>query len=587
MPRVPASTTTPATPGKPGSSKLPALKRVPATVLKQTLQKRIVYAEAPASVTTRVWMPPEPTPGQRCLRVAIVGAPNAGKSTLLNQLLGTRVSAVSAKYNTTRDRVLGVYTDKTTNTQLVFTDTPGFVPETGDGNTRYSATLVRAAKEAVPESDVVLLVIDAARRLEAEQLGTLQGLAQLCADAGVVLYVVANKIDLMRGPHLTRAIGILHAAAAGALNSSAGTASGIARLDERPPSVDASVWLTPEQLLARGSASTPAASDAGPSDGPEGAAASSAAEDEQGMDERDVARLSADAAKPGRPSDGRPGRRESLGLDLGRLDRREVERRVLETKLELLRDAFETAAFQAGLVGPGGFDEPRLSRRSSAKDASTARTRASAGASGAAGWKALAADSDGDLSSDGEGERTGAGRVSGAIAAVEHDPSSDHALAVPPSAVYRVLPPVMPIAAELREGVDRLRSALVSLAPRRGWEYSSRQVTDLSPLERLTEIVREQLFHHLHKEVPYRVRQENRSWRTNDAGELVIDQDLVVPSRNVRAMLTARGGGPLKTITKAARSHMEDVVGRRVHLFLHVREAKGAAGTTVVGADGQ
>lgn len=591
--------------------------------MKQALRKRIVYSEAPASARTRVWLPPEPTPGQKCLRVAIVGAPNAGKSTLLNQLLGSRVSAVSAKYNTTRDRVLGVYTDKATNTQLVFTDTPGFVPETGTGSARYSASLVRAAREAVPESDVVLLVIDGARRFEEEQQGTLDGLATLCANAGAALFVVVNKADLLRGQNLTRAVGLLKVAAMGGLHKAAGTlpseGSDAAATSDKP------LWLSPEEMLQREKAATDSAS----------SSSSAADTSSTSVDADDSAEeINDDADTSGSLAHLTAATKAELSSPISSSrrphDRKDLERRVLSTKLELLRDAFETAAFKAGLVGPGGFDDPLLGRRrrksetvgtvsSSAVSNTSGASSLSGSVSPQASWSAASyahldpawaalrsgstdADIDdeesggegegsdydsGDRRRNAHGERDGSFKVG--AAAAQPGPSSSlsssdpdrHALAVPPSAIYKVLPPVFPIAARQGEGVEELRSALVKLAPSRGWEYSWRQTTDLSPLERLAEVVREKLFQHLHREVPYRIRQENRSWRLNEAGELVVDQDIQVPSRAVARMLTARSGGPIKTITSEAIRDLEPIMGRRVHLFLHItvkeRLAEGRA----------
>jgi hypothetical protein len=105
-----------------------AQKKLPASVEK-AFRRSATYSAAPASATSRAWLPPEVAPNQRSLNVAIVGEPNVGKSTLVNRLLRRKVSAVSPKQNTTRDRVLGVLTEG--NIQLVFYDTPGFVPASG------------------------------------------------------------------------------------------------------------------------------------------------------------------------------------------------------------------------------------------------------------------------------------------------------------------------------------------------------------------------------------------------------------------------------------------------------------------------
>ena len=92
---------------------------------------------------------------QRCGVVALVGAPNAGKSTLLNQLVGTKVSIVSPKVQTTRTRVRGIV--MTEDAQLVFIDTPGiFAPKR-----RLDRAMVKAAWNGADDADLVVLVIDA------------------------------------------------------------------------------------------------------------------------------------------------------------------------------------------------------------------------------------------------------------------------------------------------------------------------------------------------------------------------------------------------------------------------------------------
>ena len=101
----------------------------------------------------------ETTPaGQRCGFVAIVGAPNAGKSTLLNRLVGSKISIVSPKVQTTRNRVLGVVIEG--DAQIVFIDTPGiFAPRR-----RLDRAMVKAAWHGVAEADLTLLLVDAQRR---------------------------------------------------------------------------------------------------------------------------------------------------------------------------------------------------------------------------------------------------------------------------------------------------------------------------------------------------------------------------------------------------------------------------------------
>ena len=122
--------------------------------------------------------------GHRSGFVAIVGRPNVGKSTLLNQLVGLKISITSKKAQTTRHRIAGVLTRP--DEQFVFVDTPGF-------QTRHSNALNRAMNRAVTDSlaevDVVLFVIEAGRFDERDRQ-----VIQLFPEQRPVLLVI-NKID--------------------------------------------------------------------------------------------------------------------------------------------------------------------------------------------------------------------------------------------------------------------------------------------------------------------------------------------------------------------------------------------------------
>ena len=122
--------------------------------------------------------------GQRCGLVAIVGKPNVGKSTLLNALVGQKISITSAKAQTTRHRINGVRTEG--NNQIVFVDTPGF-------QTRHSSALNRSLNKAVTgviaDVDLVLFVVEAGNFT----LGDAKVLALLKPDIPSIL--VANKLD--------------------------------------------------------------------------------------------------------------------------------------------------------------------------------------------------------------------------------------------------------------------------------------------------------------------------------------------------------------------------------------------------------
>jgi len=96
----------------------------------------------------------------KCGLVAVIGAPNAGKSTLVNALVGQKVAIVSAKAQTTRARLMGIALDEETRTQIILADTPGiFAPKR-----RLDRAMVAAAWDGAQKADAILLVVDARKK---------------------------------------------------------------------------------------------------------------------------------------------------------------------------------------------------------------------------------------------------------------------------------------------------------------------------------------------------------------------------------------------------------------------------------------
>ena len=132
---------------------------------------------------------PEPT---RCGFCAIIGAPNAGKSTLVNQLAGSKVSIVSHKVQTTRARIRAIAMEG--NTQIVLVDTPGiFAPKR-----KLDRAMVANAWSGAGDADAVVLLIDGRPGLTAEAKELIAGLA--AAKKDVILAI--NKIDVMKREQL-------------------------------------------------------------------------------------------------------------------------------------------------------------------------------------------------------------------------------------------------------------------------------------------------------------------------------------------------------------------------------------------------
>lgn len=124
----------------------------------------------------------------RCGYVALVGRPNVGKSTLLNKILGQKLSITSKKPQTTRHQILGIYTEEAT--QILFMDTPGLHLAEGKRDKQLNHLLNQTATQAVQDVDVAVFVIDRTRWHEEDQLV----LNQL-QKANKPVIAVINKID--------------------------------------------------------------------------------------------------------------------------------------------------------------------------------------------------------------------------------------------------------------------------------------------------------------------------------------------------------------------------------------------------------
>jgi GTP-binding protein Era len=131
-------------------------------------------------------------PGHKSGFVAIVGRPNVGKSTLLNEILGQKVAIVTPKPQTTRSRILGIKT--LDEAQLIFVDTPGL----HRARTLLNRRMVEVAERALQEADEVLWLLDATEGVRGED----RSIAGRLIEAGRPLCIVLNKIDRVGRDHL-------------------------------------------------------------------------------------------------------------------------------------------------------------------------------------------------------------------------------------------------------------------------------------------------------------------------------------------------------------------------------------------------
>ncbi len=129
---------------------------------------------------------------QKTVTAVIIGAPNAGKSTLLNRLCGQKVSIVSPKPQTTRSNAAGIITKG--DTQVVFLDTPGIF----NARSRFEANMVEAAKAEIEPADVILFIVDASRIKHLQEYKIMQ----LFRGSQRSVFLVLNKIDQVKKSRL-------------------------------------------------------------------------------------------------------------------------------------------------------------------------------------------------------------------------------------------------------------------------------------------------------------------------------------------------------------------------------------------------
>ncbi|OHC83698.1 MAG: GTPase Era [Rhodospirillales bacterium RIFCSPLOWO2_12_FULL_67_15] len=130
---------------------------------------------------------------------------------------------------------------------------------------------------------------------------------------------------------------------------------------------------------------------------------------------------------------------------------------------------------------------------------------------------------------------------------------------------------VFMISAETGDGVDDLLAALAGGMPEGPWLFPEDQVSDMPERMLAAEITREQLYLQLQQELPYRATVETETWQERDDGSVRIEQIIYVEREGQRSIVLGKGGARIKAIGQAARTELERILERRVHLFLFVK----------------
>ncbi|MCA1662014.1 MAG: GTPase Era [Novosphingobium sp.] len=121
------------------------------------------------------------------------------------------------------------------------------------------------------------------------------------------------------------------------------------------------------------------------------------------------------------------------------------------------------------------------------------------------------------------------------------------------------------------DGVAELKARLAALMPDGAWHYPEDQVSDASERLLAAEITREQLYRQLHEELPYDAAVRPESYAVRKDGSIEIRQQIVIAKSSQKPIVLGKRGARIKAIGEAARKELSDMLGAKVHLFLHVK----------------
>ncbi len=127
------------------------------------------------------------------------------------------------------------------------------------------------------------------------------------------------------------------------------------------------------------------------------------------------------------------------------------------------------------------------------------------------------------------------------------------------------------VSAATGDGLEDLKAALAERMPDGPWHFPPDQVSDATERVLAAEVTREQLYHQLHAELPYASAVETEQYEERRDGSVAIHQQILVGRPTQKAIVLGKGGARIRAIGEAARTELAELLGRKVHLFLHVK----------------
>jgi GTP-binding protein Era len=131
------------------------------------------------------------------------------------------------------------------------------------------------------------------------------------------------------------------------------------------------------------------------------------------------------------------------------------------------------------------------------------------------------------------------------------------------------------VSAQTGDGLPELKTAMAAAMPEGPWHFPGDQVSDITDRLLAAEITREQLYHQLHEELPYQSAVETEQYKERADGSVEIHQQILVARPTQRGIILGKNGQRLKEIGSKARAELAELLGVKVHLYLHVKVKEG------------
>ncbi|XP_071949930.1 GTPase Era, mitochondrial-like [Antedon mediterranea] len=474
--------------------------------------------------------PPVQPENPRCVRAAIIGTPNAGKSTLVNTLLGRRICAVSKKVHTTRRQATAVLTER--DTQVIILDTPGMVNMSSARRHALPRELIVSPKSTLSIADLIIVIVDVADKWTCKKIST-DILIELNNFRETPCILVLNKVDMLKNKQSLVELTAL-------LTDGIIEGKAIEMSDRLTQKLLKNRGFRNKYLQYKGLSEETELNNKKETE----LEVSEGEESEGGLD---IASKEDRLSEHSKSFDGENSLEDLKNESLhnmstnNHLDSEELSNHHLEKSTSNRND--EQIVFENHTIGLNSEKAEFLNQYINNLN----------------GISNVYRPKETDNTDDGKNQQLEANRRKRELFKEFKGRKGWH-----------LFQKVFMISAKTGDGVQELKEFVIDKATPQEWEYHKKVVTDLSPLQILEDAIREQLLECLEQEIPYNIDQRNLYWDYDESGTLLINQKLICYKKSHYGSILRR----IRTIARFSEQDLMDAFHCDIMLKLSVVLAK-------------